>query len=93
MTKKFWNNWQIRIGETSQIRVYTGYSWAGYAEAYYLLNKGDRIIKVDFHNDVADMIIERHIKTISGHIHIENEYITLHRNEIKTIEFYKYEKK
>lgn len=95
MTKKFWADWQKRIGETTQVRVYSGYSWSGYASAHRLLNTNDRIIKATFHGDAVDLIIERHTEVInwssrSRQQHVENEYTTLHRNDIKTIEFIKY---
>lgn len=90
MTKKFWADWQKRVGETIQINVYSGYSWGGYAVAYNLLNAGDRIIKITFSGNHVDLVIERHTKTFSGHIHIENEYITVFRNNIKSVNFIKY---
>lgn len=95
MTKKYWADWQKRIGETTQVRVYTGYSWVGYAQAHPLLNEFDKIIKASFHNDAVDLVIERHTEVINWSLrkrqqHVENEYTTLHRNEIKTIEFIKY---
>lgn len=87
MTKKFWKDWQRRIGETNQVWVYSGYSWVGYAQAHPLLNEFDRIINASFHNDAVDLVIERHTLLLNRHYHIENEYKTLHRNEIKRIDF------
>ena len=83
MTKKFWNDWQNRIGETKNIYLSKSY--------YKVLRDKDKLIKATFHDDAVDLIIERHNWVISytsaEHWHIENEYLTLHRDEIATIEF------
>ena len=97
MTKKFWADWQRRIGETSNVYVYGGYhnkyakhlldNWS------YMDGPKEKIIKANFHNDAVDLVIERHHPVLSNgreHFTTENEYVTLHRNEIKTIEFIKY---
>ena len=94
MTKKYWNNWQNRIGETKNIYLFSKY----YGNAFYgsyVLNTNDRLIKATFHGDAVDLIIERHNKVIDWNTrslkqHVENEYLTLHRNEIASIEFIKY---
>lgn len=94
MTKKFWNDWQNRIGETKNIWLFSKY----YGNAFYglyVLNTDDHLIKATFHGDAVDLIIERH-KWVFGvncndHFHIENEYLTLHREEISSIEFKKYD--
>ena len=97
MTKKFWNNWQKRIGETKNIQLFYVYPNGSKRKSYELLNNnaGDSLIKADFHGDLVDLIIERHNivmnwKTLESHQHIENEYRTLHREDIATIEFIKY---
>lgn len=61
----------------------------------YVLNTNDRLIKATFHRDAVDLIIERHNEVIDWHTrslkqYVENEYLTLHRNEIASIEFIKY---
>ncbi len=94
MTKKFWNDWQKRIGETKNIWLFSKY----YGNAFYgsyVLNTDDRLIKATFHGDAVDLIIERHTRVIDWNTrslkqHVENEYLTLHRNEIATINFVKY---
>jgi hypothetical protein len=43
-------------------------------------------LKASFHGDAVDLIIERH-GWANGHHIVENEYLTLHRTEIKNIEF------
>ena len=92
MTKKFWADWQKRIVETKQVWYHKvmpgGYTWNT-----YLINSNDRLIKADFHNDAVDLIIEHHNEVFGrngNHVHIENEYITIHRTEIASIEFIKY---
>ena len=92
MTKKFWNDWQNRIGETKQIYVYSGLSWSGYAQSHALLNTNDRIIKTTFYGDKVDLVIERHNEVINWSLrskqqHVENEYKTLTRTDIKYIDF------
>ena len=49
----------------------------------------DKLIKVIFYKNTVDLIIERHIPKLNG-IHVENEYKTLHREEIANIIFKKY---
>ena len=95
MTKKFWADWQKRISETKQVCYEKDSSCGHYRWNEYLLSKlnGDKIIKADFHNDAVDLIIERHNEVFGrngNHIHIENEYLTLHRLDIKYVEFIKY---
>lgn len=94
MTKKFWADWQKRIGETKNIWLFSKY----YGNAFYgsyLLNANDRLIKATFHEDTVDLVIERHTTVFNKKAwnfcgHVENEYTTLHRNEIASIDFIKY---
>lgn len=94
MTKKFWKDWQNRIGETKNIYLRTCVFNKNNVKWYYhnvlsnLYDK-DKILKASFHGDAVDLIIERYWY-VDGHWHIENEYLTLHRNEIKTIVFINY---
>ena len=87
MTKKFWNDWQKRVGETKNIYLFwfhpDGYRRKLYGGVLCELI-GDVLLKADFHGDAVDLTIERR-----RHKHIENEYITLHREEIASIEFNK----
>jgi len=94
MTKKFWADWQKRIGETKNIWLFSKY-YGNSFYGHYLLNDNDRIIKTSFHGDIVDLVIERHTEVIDWHTrslkqHVENEYKTLHRTEIASIEFIKY---
>ena len=106
MTKKFWNDWQKRVGETKQVYLsYTSFGrklntlWC----ARLLLNEtfsdkdgNDRIISIKFNSNTVDMIIERKRRVIDlssrrgYHYHTENEYVTLHRKDIVSVEFIKY---
>ena len=94
MTKKYWADWQKRIGETKNIWLFSKYHGNAFYGSY-VLNTNDRLIKATFHGDAVDLIIERHNEVIDWHTrslrqHVENEYLTLHRNEIASIEFIKY---
>ena len=92
MTKKFWKDWQNRIGETKNIELCSFVTNKNNGRTYYhsvLSNGEDKILKASFHVDSVDLVIERH-GWGNGHNTIENEYFTLHRTEIDSIEFVKY---
>jgi hypothetical protein len=94
MTKKFWKDWQNRIGETKDIELNICVFNKNNARCYYhsVLSRAhgeDKILHASFHGDAVDLVIERH-GWANGHTTVENEYLTLHRKEIQTIEFYKY---
>lgn len=91
MTKKFWKDWQNRIGETENISLNVCVFNKNNGRCYYHsvlshVNGDDKILKSLFHGDAVDLIIERH-GWGNGHHTVENEYLTLHRTEIKNIEF------
>lgn len=88
MTKKFWKDWQNRIGETKGIKLNYCVFNKNNARCYWhsVLGNEDKILKASFHGDAVDLTIERHW-TKNGHYVVENEYLTVHRQEIKTIEF------
>ena len=90
MTKKFWKDWQNRIGETKNIELNCCVFNKNNARRYYhsVLSSiyKDKILKATFHGDAVDLIIERH-GWGNGHYTVENEYLTLHRTEIKNVEF------
>ena len=92
MTKKFWKDWQNRIGETKNIYlgtcVFNKNSERWYCYCILSTLYEDKILKTSFYGDAVDLVIERH-RYVDGHWHIENEFLTLHRNEIKTIKFIK----
>jgi len=91
MTKKFWKDWQNRIGETQDIEFNYCVFNKNNARCYYHsvlwhVHGDDKILKASFHGDAVDLVIERH-GWANGHHTVENEYLTLHRTEIKNIEF------
>ena len=91
MTKKFWKDWQNRIGETKDIELNVCVFNKNNGRCYYHsvlshVNGDDKILKATFYGDVVDLTIERH-GWGNGHHTIENEYLKLHRTEIKNIEF------
>ena len=91
MTKKFWKDRQNRIGETKDIELNYCVFNKNNARCYYHsilshINGDDKILKATFHGDAVDLIIERH-GWGNGHYTVENEYLTLHRTEIKTVKF------
>lgn len=90
MTKKFWKDWQSRIGETSEIWVLSGWWGKGMAGKMPLLRMRDKIINCHFHGDAVDLVIERYNISDRGKTvtHLENEYVTLHRKEIHSINFW-----
>lgn len=92
MTKKFWNDWQKRIGETYRIDLFESIKVNGkFYNRWNLLNHlfaDDKIIKANFNNDSVDLVIEQHIWVSPGHLHKENFYVTLERTNIKSIEFF-----
>lgn len=90
MTKKFWKDWQNRIGETKKIElnycVFNKNNARCYHHSVLSFIFEDKILKASFHGDAVDLIIERH-GWGNGHYTVENEYLTLHRTEIKTVKF------
>ena len=92
MTKKYWADWQKRIGETKNIYLYHFIIKGNRTYYYSILSNiygDDKILHATFNEDAVDLIIERH-GWANGHHTVENEYLTLHRNEISSIEFIKY---
>lgn len=96
MTKKFWNDWKKRISETKNIYLFLihpdGYRRKLYGGGVLSELDGDVLLKANFHGDAVDLTIERHTEIINWALrkrqkHIENEYITLHREEIASVEF------
>lgn len=93
MTKKYWNDWKRRIGETINIHLLRsrtdGTVWKS---SCGLLDPEDEITKAIFHEKTVDLIIKRRIYVFnfrSPHYHSENEYITLEREKIACIIFKK----
>ena len=90
MTKKFWKDWQNRIGETKQILGFLPWGEVGGSLIGYLPFK---IISAKFNGNTVELVLETKSEVFGKNgyqIHVENKYITLHRNEIASIEFIKY---
>jgi len=93
MTKKYWNDWKKRIGETTNIYIFW-WSLDGRKRKANcgLLDPEDRIVKSTFYEKSVDLTIEHktYVWSISGsHLHSENKYITLEREKIACIKFKK----
>lgn len=87
MTKKFWNDWQKRVGETREIKGFCIYGGIGGSLVGYLPFK---ILSVKFNKDVVVLILEEtSYNPISGKHHVENRYVTLNRKDIATVRFNK----
>jgi hypothetical protein len=84
MTKKFWNDWQKRIGETKEINGFYNGGIGGSLVGYLPF----RILSAKFNKDVVDLILEEaSYNPISGRHHVENRYVTLNRKYIATVRF------
>jgi len=90
MTKKFWTDWQKRIGETKQILGFLPWGEVGGSLIGYLPFK---IISAKFNGNTVELVLETKSEVFDKngyHIHVENKYFTLNRKEIATIEFIRY---
>ncbi len=94
MTKKFWNDWQKRIGETYRIDLFNSVRVNDeFYNRWNLLSHAfadDEIIKATFNGDVVDLVIKQYRYTLQNHLHEENLYVRLERTNIKSIEFKRY---
>lgn len=93
MTKKFWNDWQNRIGETKKIigwyeessgKRRLGGSLIGYWPF--------KIISAKFNEDTVDLTLEVELDVVDENgwqIRLGNKNFTLHRTEIARVEFFK----
>ena len=90
MTKKYWNDWKRRIGETTNIYLF----WNRIDGTIIrkancgLLDPEDSIVKATFHEKTVDLTIERrnYVFSINGsRYHSKNDYITLEREKIACI--------
>lgn len=83
MTKKFWNDWQKRIGETDQIYLDSPEWWA-------VLDPRDQILHADFDQDSVQLTINKYCRKLCGfniHSYCETVKETYNRTDIKTIKF------
>ena len=89
MTKKFWKDWQNRIGETKQILGFLPWGEAGGSLIGYLPFK---IISAKFNGNNVELVLETKSEVYGKngyHIHVENKYFTLNRKDIATVTFNK----
>ena len=97
MTKKFWNDWKARIGETEQIYLcskFTNDNKRWNSNSLLNLGVGDRILSTEFNKDTVKMKIERKnyvadYSTKGYHYNVQNEYVTVDRKDIVSVEFKK----
>lgn len=86
MTKKFWNDWQKRVGETRNV-WYTGC----YGTPHQLIGLYDEIVSCKFDGDYVEITVRQHRlvihNTLHNAFHVENKTFKYHRNEILTVEF------
>lgn len=92
MTKKFWKNWKERVYDTDSIYLFWVHNYKDkevrHVSRCPILSDGEKILNASFHNDAVDLVIERRSPTMYG-VHIQNEYLTLHRKDIARIKFKK----
>lgn len=87
MTKKFWKDWQNRIGETKHILGFLPWGEVGGSLVGYL---PFRIISAKFNKNTVNLVLEEtSFNPITHKHHVENRYLTLNRKEIATVEFIK----
>ena len=85
MTKKFWTDWQKRIGETTEIRVYNNSDHYGRASFnHVLVHKQDRILKLTFEENNVNIEFEE--KLLDGSLVAKRAY-PIHRKKIHSIKF------
>ena len=102
MTKKFWNDWKARIGETEQVYLCPKNGWLKgrndlfHADRLLDLYTGERILSRKFNGNTIEFVIERKIYTEGGpwplcyHYETQNECVTIHRKDIVSVTFKKY---
>lgn len=97
MTKKFWNDWKRRIGETEQVYLKWDYSYdkrLRYSKKLLDLWTGEKILSVTFNKDTVNLLIERKdyvrdYSTKGYHYDARNESVNIHRKDIISISFRK----
>ena len=90
MTKKFWKDWQNRIGETKWILGFLPWGETGGSLIGYLPFK---IISAKFNDDTVELVLEIEFDVVDKngwHTRFEKKNFTFNRTEIATVEFIKY---
>lgn len=87
MTKKFWDNWQKRIGETKKIYVKKEYKY-GWHSNLIIGAFPFTLLSAKFHGDTVDLIIiEYYPNAVTHRCNSEKKHLTLKREEISTVKF------
>ena len=101
MTKKFWNDWKRRFGETEQVYIARQKCrWHDYDNSLRYshdlldLGVGERILSCKFNGNTVELVIERKIYEGTStfpyyHYNSKNECITLKRKDIVSLDFKK----
>lgn len=95
MTKKFWNEWQKRLGETKAICRWVYYdNGCQRFQTHRMVGQDipNRFLSFDFSGDTVRVEYEVKDLTLSGSYHFENRSIVLNRKDIVTIKFNQYGK-
>lgn len=86
MTKKFWNDWQKRLGETKNIVIKNAY----YGTHRLLYPGYDELVKATFKRNYVSITIESIRVNFQHQTHIEYKTYKFHRTEIVTVLFNRY---
>ena len=91
MTKKFWNEWQTRLGETKTIVLIHAYDKIRFGKEEYKYT----LVSAKFIEDMVELVLNTNFitsKSINDNAqhqqNNEQKTITLNRKEIKTVEFW-----
>lgn len=92
MTKKFWNDWRERIGETKEIYYFYEYFDGIHRKGRYRgILKGGKILGVTFpkgmENEKAIVKVKSVYPRFFGNSIVEVEYHYIDRKDIATIKF------
>jgi hypothetical protein len=91
MTKKFWNDWKLRLGETEEIyvfyEVFGEKRWHGGRISGLHCHYPFKILSANFNGNISVDLCLEITKPVSSHYTTENKYITLMRKDIATVKF------
>jgi hypothetical protein len=86
MTKKFWNDWQKRLGETKNIVIKNAY----YGTHRLLYPGYDELVDATFERNYVSITINSIRVNFKRQTHIEHKTYKFHRTEIVTVLFNRY---
>ena len=90
MTKKFWNDWQKRFGETVGIYMKYNEDRNGYGSYLYYPSDDVKILEAKFEGNTLTMITEQlksKLDRTGLHYYKENVTYVVERKNIKTVYF------